>query len=234
MKTHFRFSLIFLWAVWAAVISPVQAQEVINPNCDTSQDVSLAQMAGKSSFIVEGKATAKRGFWNTNHTRICTATTITVYKVFKGTLQGNQVEIVTAGGNVGDVFTIAHDDDNLPVQGVGLFFGVPTQQGTQGATVPANQVLDIFGYYQGFFSYKGDGADYNTAVTSCLLYRNIRTTLYAPIQDAVGQPYQELQPFNIDTYDVYSDLRPTPANAPQKKSTSVNFQPAAAPIITSV
>lgn len=225
---------------------PASAQELINPNCDTSTEVSLAEMASKASIIVEGKVTGQRGFWNTAHTSIYTAKTITVYKVFKGTITGNQVEIVTLGGRVGDQMLLVKDGDNLPVQGAGLFFGVPTTQGTLGSALPASQVLDIYGNGQGQFSYRGDGDNYNTAVTTCRQYRDIRNTLYAPIQQAVGRPYQELAPFSIDTYDVYSELRETPPNAPQKKSSSTSespqspgqtealIQPTAVPVISSV
>ncbi len=198
-------------------MQPASAQELINPNCDTSAEASLAEMASKASIIVEGQVTAQRGFWNAAHTGIYTAKTITVYKVFKGSITGNQVEIVSEGGRVGAEMALLKDDDKLPVQGAGLFFGVPTKQGALGSALPASQVLDIYGYTLGHFSYRGDGENHNTAVTTCRQYRDIRNTLYAPIQQAVGHPYQELAPFSIDTYDVYSGLRETPPNAPQKK-----------------
>lgn len=234
MIKTFRILFLSLFALGTS-LSPVSAQEIINPNCDVASEASLATMISNASFIVEGKATSQRGFWNAAHTAIYTATTITVYKVFKGQLQGNQVEIVTLGGRVGDEALLVKDSDRLPVQGVGLFFGVPTQQGTAGTSLPAAQVLDIYGFYQGHFSYRGDGQNYNTAVTACRQYRDIRTSLYAPIQRATGRSYQELAAFDIDSYDVYEDLRPTPDNAPQKKSSSTSaIQPTAAPVISSV
>lgn len=204
-----------------------QAQEVVDPTCDLTQETSLATMVARSSIVVEGKAGRRRSYWNPTHTRIYTATTITVYKVFKGQLQGNQVEFVTPGGQVGNQMTIIQDGpDAISLTGVGLFFGVPTQQGTVGSAVPAAQVLDVYNRYEGYLTYRGDDSeDYNAAFSACRRYRHIALTLYVPLQQAAGRPYQELAPFNIDTYDRYAELRTTPADAPQRRAASHNPAP---------
>jgi hypothetical protein len=229
MKTLLRWPCVL--ALLLRVSTPsAYAQEVVNPNCDIAQETPLSTMVSQSSIVVEGKASARRGFWNAAHNRIFTATTVTVYKVFKGQIQGNQVEFITPGGQVGEQMDLIQDGPDPKLQGAGLFFGVPTQQAPTGSALPTAQVLDVFNVYEGYLTYRGDETkDHNAAFSACRRYRDIPTTLYAPIQQAAGHPYQELAPFNIDTYDRYAELRHSPMEEPlqrltptQKKSPSSN------------
>lgn len=244
MKTQLRVCLALLCALGASV--PVaRAQEVVNPRCNLSQETPLAELVRQSTLAVEGRVETQRSFWNDKHTAIYTATTVTVYKVFKGQLVGDKVEIVTPGGTVGDQWEEHHDDPavlRLSTGIVGLFLGVPTRQGTQGSALPAGQVLDVVGRYEGFFRYSGEQPEPTAAFSACRRYRNIPVTLYRPVEEAAGQPYRVVHEFDLTKYDPYAlpaaapesrgatpSNSPTKAVSPQKKSTNTSPQSAGQP-----
>jgi len=202
-------------------LSHSHAQEAVVFGCDTTMETPLALMVSQSSLVVEGMAGPKRSCWNASHTLLLTATTVTVYKVFKGYIQGNQVEFITRGCGVGTQIAVTQDSLDPQLQGAGLFFGVPTQQAPTGSTLPATQVLDVYNVHEGYFTYRGDKTkDHNTAFSACRQYRNIPATLYAPIQEAAGQVYLELAPFNIDTYDRYVLLHHSQIAGPSPRAPS--------------
>src|SRR4051794_14469350 len=62
--------------------------------------VSMEEKISQSSLIVEGKVVEKKSFWNAQHSMIYTSNQVEVYKVFKGTLQKNTIEVITVGGVV--------------------------------------------------------------------------------------------------------------------------------------
>lgn len=238
MKTRFRF---LIGALISSLPLPVAwAQDIVNPNCNISQETSLQELTAQATIVVEGRAGKHRSFWNASHSAIYTATTITVYKVFKGSLQGDEVEIVTPGGTVGDEWQTRDDDPAvlpLSTNTVGLFMGVPTKQGAEGATLPASQVLDVVGKYEGFFRYSGVEPDPSAAFSACRRYRNVPVTLYTPIQMVVGKPYQTLRDFDIATYDRYASPASSAVGsasgvaAPEKKSADVSSQGPNGPVL---
>ena len=63
--------------------------------------VSLEERISASEMVVEGEVISKRSFWDARHENIYTSNIIKVYKVFKGTLQQQEIEIITEGGTVG-------------------------------------------------------------------------------------------------------------------------------------
>jgi hypothetical protein len=68
-----------------------------------SNSPSLSERAATSDVIFEGKVIAKEGFWNESHTRIFTRNYVQVSHYLKG--NGNDIfELITQGGEVGDVF----------------------------------------------------------------------------------------------------------------------------------
>lgn len=200
MRKRISFTLLLAALGTAA---PGRAQEVVNPNCNLSKETSLVDLTHKAQVVVEGQVEGSRSFWSANHSGIYTAISVTVYKVFKGNLQGDRVEIVIPGGAVGEQWEM-HDDDPavLPLSTgmVGIFFGVPTAQGTAGTALPPAQVLDVVGEYEGFFCYSGVEPDPSAAFSACRRYRNVPVTLYEPIQQATGQRYQTLHAFDVSGY----------------------------------
>jgi len=68
---------------------------------------SLDQLGQNSSAVVQGKVAGLRSYWNENHTKIFTETTITVDEVFKGQ-PGGTVRVVQLGGTVDNIRVTAH------------------------------------------------------------------------------------------------------------------------------
>lgn len=65
------------------------------------------ELARAATLIVDGKVAGVRSYWNDDHTKIFTETTITVANTHKGTAPGS-VRIVQPGGVVGNVRQTAH------------------------------------------------------------------------------------------------------------------------------
>ncbi|MBC5775780.1 T9SS type A sorting domain-containing protein [Pontibacter sp. KCTC 32443] len=63
--------------------------------------ISLEERLQGAEMVVEGEVIAKQSFWDQEHKNIYTSNIIKVYKVFKGTLQEKQIEVITEGGTVG-------------------------------------------------------------------------------------------------------------------------------------
>ena len=81
---------------------------------------SLAQRAATSEVIFEGKVKDKEGFWNERHSQIFTRNYIEVSRYLKG--EGNSIfELVTQGGEVGDVFQELSHGISFEVGQEGLF-----------------------------------------------------------------------------------------------------------------
>src|SRR5262245_61879779 len=86
------------------------------------QEVSLQERVQKSDVIFEGKVLEKNSFWTTQHNYIYTATTVEVYKVFKGEPGSDRVKIITEGGIVGDKGLIVSPVLKLSKDQLGIFF----------------------------------------------------------------------------------------------------------------
>ena len=63
----------------------------------------IKKLSKKADVILTGKVTVKQSSWNASQTRIYTKTTVEVDEYLKGNHTGNSVEIITPGGEVGDV-----------------------------------------------------------------------------------------------------------------------------------
>ena len=63
----------------------------------------IEKLSKKADVILTGKVTEKQSSWNASKTRIYTKTTVAVDEFLKGNHPGNSVEIITPGGEVGDV-----------------------------------------------------------------------------------------------------------------------------------
>ncbi len=204
-------------------LSNARAQEVVNPDCILSKERSVVQLTQEATLVVEGRVETARCFLTANG-RICTATLVTVFKVFKGA-QGDLVEIITPGGTVGERSEV-HDDNPavLPLSsgGVGLFFGVPTAQGSANSGLASAQVLDVVGGYEGYIRYSGEAPEPSTAYSVCRRYGNVLTTLYAPIQAAAGAPYTELHRFELQhfRFDYAYGRTARKAPAPKKRQST--------------
>jgi hypothetical protein len=67
----------------------------------TSSDVE--RMSKNADIIITGKVTQQSSSWNESNTRIYTQATIQVEEYLKGNSNGNSLNVIYPGGEVGDV-----------------------------------------------------------------------------------------------------------------------------------
>ena len=65
------------------------------------------ELAQASALVVEGKVAGVRSYWNQDHSRIYTETTVDVDGTYKGAA-GSRVRVLQPGGVVGNVRMTAH------------------------------------------------------------------------------------------------------------------------------
>ncbi|MEJ2048596.1 MAG: hypothetical protein P8Y60_01900 [Calditrichota bacterium] len=68
-----------------------------------SDSAVIKKLSNKADVILTGKVTKKESGWNESKTRIYTKATLQVDEVLKGNNNQNYVEIISPGGEVGDV-----------------------------------------------------------------------------------------------------------------------------------
>ncbi|TGE14538.1 hypothetical protein [Hymenobacter elongatus] len=195
--------------------SPGQAQQLRSPQMDVSHEVKLPQLTQQASLIVEGRPTAFRSFWNREHTSIYTATTIEVYRVFKGEVTGSNVELITYGGWVGETGMSSTTNVKLDEHTVGLFFLKPSQQPSEGSTLASNQVGELAYGQQGFIRYSGDQAEQYAAFSKFRVYPDVEKSLYVLLQQETGKVYRTKKAFDVTRYDQVQE-RLTGVNAATK------------------
>lgn len=120
----------------------------------------LSERIENAGIIVEGKVTAQQSAWNTQHTHIITTSTIELYKVLKGSLQTDKIQIECTGGMVDLDREVSSSLLSLNNGETGLFFCNPTntgnkyeayasKQGFIGYNLSENLAYDVFKVYPG-------------------------------------------------------------------------------------
>lgn len=155
--------------------------------------VSLAQRTSASDLIIEGKVTGQRSFWNSYHNMIYTASTVEVYKIFKGTLAATSIEILSEGGTVGlDKITV---EPSLQI-GIGEtgIFTCETVKHVKGNVVSRGGLpqYEAYASAQGFIRYNIDN---QTAADPFNVYTDIDNQVYSVVNPSGS--YQEIRPFNF-------------------------------------
>jgi hypothetical protein len=143
--------------------------------------ITLNQRIDNANVIFEGKVLSKTSFWNEAHTQIYTANTISVYKIFKGSLAAAQVEIITHGGVVGhDMEQVSHTLQ-LNIGDVGIFTAIPnTIKLSKTSGLPR---LKGYAGAQGFIKYNLTDHSASDPFTK---YKNIAADVYPAITKRTG------------------------------------------------
>lgn len=152
--------------------------------------VSLDRKIQSSSLIVEGKVVSKQSFWNAGHTMIFTNNKIEIYKVFKGTLEKEYVEVMTQGGTVGGESYTASDLLNLSNNETGVFFCTPNKVNARSPET-GDMLLDVFGSKQGFLKYDPNN---QTASAPFEKHTSITRELYNTLSNKTGQTIVNRKP----------------------------------------
>jgi hypothetical protein len=140
--------------------------------------ITLGQRIDKSAFIVEGKVISKVSLWDTKHYQIYTINTISLYKLFKGSILPAKIEIITRGGTVQDRMEVVSHSLQLNVGDIGIFTIIPNQK-----YLPGTKNLRRFKTYAGLQGFIQYNLSTHTASDPFNHYKNISTDLYAPIVD---------------------------------------------------
>ena len=149
--------------------------------------IELDEKINNSTVIVEGKVTGKKSFWNEEHTMIFTSNTVEVYKVFKGNITQNTIEIITQGGSVGtNAISVSHVL-KLETGRIGMFFCEPNSINVR-SPFTQNILYDVYSSEQGFLRY-----DLNKGVAYApFASYKISPDLYKLIEQKAGQTYLQL------------------------------------------
>jgi hypothetical protein len=144
--------------------------------------ISTEQKIIHSTLIVEGKVISKKSDWNNTHTMIFTTSQVDVYKVFKGTLQKNTIQIITIGGAVDGHMIQASHLLELNKNDVGVFFCRPNT--IKDAPVDNNSVFEVYSSSQGFYKYDLKS---KSASAPFVEYTDIEKLLYRDLRNKTGR-----------------------------------------------
>ncbi|MCC6634365.1 MAG: T9SS type A sorting domain-containing protein [Chitinophagaceae bacterium] len=147
--------------------------------------VSIQEKAANSTLIIEGKVVERTSFWNTAHTMIFTSNKIKIYKVFKGEVAADFVEVLTQGGSVGNDAIHASDLLDLVWGQEGIFFCHPNVINLKSPNTN-NSLLEVYSSSQGFLNYN---ILEDKATDPFNVYNGISTNLYPLIMQLTGQSF---------------------------------------------
>jgi hypothetical protein len=95
---------LFLIFIIFGLFSASFAQHTVSQKEESRKDFSrLKSLTVGADVVVTGKVSQKKSDWNEKKTRIFTKTTVLVDEYLKGQNAGRFVEIITPGGEVGEV-----------------------------------------------------------------------------------------------------------------------------------
>ena len=156
-------------------------------------EVSLDEKVKNSSLIIEGKVVSEQSFWNDRHTLIYTSHSVEVYKVFKGALSVSTIDIVTAGGKVGDTGLVVSDAAKLVKNDIGTFF--LQHNNRSNSFINAADNWNIYSSAQGFLKYDLRKATANAPFAH---YKSVSGELYNAIKARTRKDFENRKPsFNI-------------------------------------
>lgn len=179
-----------LTALRMAMLCVLLMAAISSATAQALYEVPLDRKVQSSSLIIEGKVTGQKSFWDPAHSMIYTSNTVEVYKVFKGSVNRTEIEIMTVGGSVGDESIEASDLLTLQPEQVGVFFLYPNVLALK-SPQSNNVLLDVYGSAQGFFNY---ALHDQTASAPFVYYSDISTKLYRELHQKTGRSFEDKNP----------------------------------------
>lgn len=132
--------------------------------------LSLKQRTENALMIAEGKVVSQYSFWDASHHNIYTSNLVKIYKLFKGNLFGEEIEIITEGGTVAMVKHVFSSTLSLKIGESGIFFCLPHTIKGSGRPVNSSESFMIYSSLQGFIAYN---IKENTAKDPFMKYASI-------------------------------------------------------------
>lgn len=113
--------------------------------------VSLSDRVNHSTVIAEGKVISQRSFTDPRNGNIYTSNQVVLYRLFKGSISTDEIEIITHGGTVGDRSQVYSSYLKLIPGQSGIFFCMPSDRNIPGARKAASYM--VYSSMQGFITY---------------------------------------------------------------------------------
>ncbi|MFK7923553.1 MAG: matrixin family metalloprotease, partial [Bacteroidia bacterium] len=168
-------------------------------------ELSLNHKIQIAPTIIEARVIGKKAFWNASQTLIHTAYTLEVYKVFKGEVLTDKVEIIAEGGRIGYEMHVADPGLKMKIGDVGTFF-CQTARVKHKSKSGIEQFMP-YGGVQGFVQYdelRGQASDVFH------VYDDIERQLYQVVALEVNRAYREYKAYSIIDQRLQSQNRATP------------------------
>ncbi len=157
--------------------------------------ISLDQRIDNATAILEGKVISQTSYWDETKTQIYTSNVVEVYKIFKGKLISNQIEIITKGGVVGnDMQRVSHTLE-LTIGDTGMFTAVPNT--FKVTTKEKLTKLKAYAGLQGFIKYDLKNGTAKDPFTN---YKNVNKEVYGKIVGRTKANFKTIQkaPFKME------------------------------------
>ncbi len=148
-------------------------------------EVSLDQRIGSAAVVVEGRVSDQSSFWNAEGTRIYTANTVDVYRVFRGSAEITSIDVITPGGVVGLKAQLASHSLGLRSGDVGVFFLSPSRSTAGLSKWASATTFDVYASEQGFIRYD----EFSGAASDVFnVYRDIDSEVREVLAEKLGPP----------------------------------------------
>ncbi|MEI7735165.1 MAG: T9SS type A sorting domain-containing protein [Ferruginibacter sp.] len=159
--------------------------------------VSIDEKIQQSSLIVEGQVVEQTPFWNAAHTMIFTSNKVKTYKVFKGAVVINYIDVMTQGGTIDNIVMGATELLELEKGHVGIFFCYPNTIHLL-SPVSGKLLFDVYSSSQGFFNYD---LQKQSANAPFVRYTDIENQVYPELQQKTGRAFENLDPsFKVSSF----------------------------------
>ncbi len=147
-------------------------------------EVPIQQRIEHADLVVEGRVTQQRSFWNHDRTLIYTASSVDVYRLFKGRLTSGKVEIVTPGGRIG--LTAQHVEPALRLEpgDIGIFLVQNARVAGDYTQNSSSKVFEPVASVQGMIRYDETRGLASDAFS---VYADIERDLHGEIVARTGQ-----------------------------------------------
>lgn len=153
-------------------------------------EIPLEQQIENSNLVVEGKVVSSKAAWDSDHKMIYTTHTVEVYKVFKGSITTNTIEVITVGGFVEDQGFSASHMLELHKGDTGMFTLHNSKITFNEAEAKQRKQFRAYSGIQGFYKYNSIG---NNATNALKAHSNEKDAFYKEICDITKQPFSEVQ-----------------------------------------
>lgn len=164
------------------------------------KEIPLAERAANSDFIIEGTVLSKRSFWNADRSMIYTGTVIQVFKVFKGEVSSENVEILTEGGVAVDKMIVVNPSLTLNKSDAGVFLCKYVKRFKLAPEdITAIPQFEVYASVQGFIKYDLNA---RTASDPFRKYSDIENEVYGTLLDKKYGSYKEIKSFEFFTQNV--------------------------------